>query len=338
MNGVNLKYFVVLFTSIILFSCSSVKEIKFDLPREFVNSELESQFYDSYKNYFQGYTFFLDPGHGGEDRKNKGYKGITIEADATLRIGLYLREYLLRAGAKVIMSRDKDTSVVLKDRSLIANNSGADFFISIHTNAPGQEGDDWTNYTSTYYHAKEIDFEFEPMTKDMAKFVQRDLAYAMRNSGGLGSFDGTYSDYNIYPGKGFSVLRLTTIPAVLIEAGFHTHHFEELRLADTLFNKVQAWGIFRGIARYLKAGIPKISFIEKKNNSCFYLINDSIKINPNSIKVWEDSVEIKSFLFDELKSIVTVNLNNNNEEKYIRIVAANINGNHSFPFHHKFRK
>ena len=171
-----------------------------------------------------------------------------------------LRDFLREAGVKVIMSRDKDITVDLKERSYMADRSGAELFISIHHNAPGRDGDRGINYTSTYYHAKETDYEYEPSERDIAKYIQRDLAYAMRNSGGLGSFDGTYSDYWIYPGAGFSVLRVTKIPSILVECGFFTNLHEERRLALDEFNRIQAWGIFRGIASYYSAGIPKIEF------------------------------------------------------------------------------
>jgi len=240
-------------------------------------------------------------------------------------------------GAKVIMSRDKDTTIALKDRSLIANKSGADIFISIHSNAPGQEGDNSTNFTSTYYHATESDYEYEPMERDLAKYIQRDLAYAMRNSGGPGSFDGTYSDYHIYPKQGFSVLRLTTIPSVLIEAGFHTSSWEEPRLASEDFNRVEAWGIFKGLCRYFKAGIPKINFRERstkgKKQFVTYSILDSISIDPKSIKVFVDSTETSEYTFNEKEKSITIELPKLlNEDKSIRIIAANKNGNFSFPF------
>jgi N-acetylmuramoyl-L-alanine amidase len=319
-------------------SCSQAPVYYFETPRELTDEQLKINFIEAYSPYLKNITFFVDAGHGGEDRRNKGSKGLAIEADVNLRVALALRNYLRQAGVRVIMSRDKDTTVALKDRSILANKSGADIFISIHSNAPGQEGDNSTNYTSTYYHATESDYEFEPMEKDLAKYVQRDLAYAMRNSGGLGSFDGTYSDYHIYPKQGFSVLRLTTIPSILVEAGFHTSTWEEPRLALEDFNKIEAWGIFRGLCRYFKAGIPKISFKDQTANEetqlVTYSIQDSTSIDFKSIKIFVDSTETQRFTFDEKQKMITVELPIlANEEKSIRIIAANKNGNFCFPFY-----
>lgn len=332
-----LIFFLVLIT-LFFTGCSQPPLLYYETPKELTDSQLQQKYIDAYTPYLNNVTFFLDPGHGGEDRKNKGPKGLAIEADVNLRVGLALRNFLQFAGAKVVMSRDKDTTVALKDRSLIANKSGADIFISIHSNAPGQEGDNSTNYTSTYYHATESDYEFEPMEKDLAKYIQRDLAYAMRNSGGPGSFDGTYSDYHVYPKQGFSVLRLTTIPSVLIEGGFHTSTWEEPLLALEEFNRIEAWGIFKGLCRYFKAGIPKIVFKEQvsrgKKQIVSYSILDSTSIDPKSIRMFVDSTETNEFTFKEKEKTVSLELPQLlNEEKVIRIIAANKNGNYSFPFH-----
>jgi len=334
-----MKLFYIIAASILLLAgCSSGPILYIETPIELTNEQLKTNFIETYSPYIKDITFFLDPGHGGEDRKNKGPKGLAIEADVNVRVGRALRSYLQLAGAKVLMSRDKDTTVALKDRSLIANTSGADIFISIHSNAPGRAGDYSTNFTSTYYHATETDYEYEPMERDLAKYVQRDLAYAMRNSGGLGSFDGTYSDYHIYPKQGFSVLRLTTIPSILIEGGFHTSNWEEPLLASEEFNKIEAWGIFRGLCRYFKAGIPKISYKDQffidKTQLLNYSIFDSTAIDFKSIKVFVDSTETQRFTYDEKQNTITVQIPKVvKEKKSIRIIAANKNGNFCFPFY-----
>lgn len=332
---------ILLLSSLILMSCSA-DITYYEIPLEFKNPQKKKEFLDNYSNFLIGKKIFIDPGHGGEDRHNKGPQNLTVEADANLNVALALRDFLQEAGVEVIMSRDKDMTVDLKERSYMADQSGAEIFISIHHNAPGRGGDEGINYTSTYYHAKETDYEYEPCERDMAKFVQRDLAYAMRNSGGLGSFDGTYSDYMIYPGVGFSVLRVTQIPAILVECGFFTNLHEERRLSLNEFNRIQAWGIFRGIVRYYAANIPKIEFAMIQNEFCQseldlkFLIVDSVKINPESVRVFIDSIKTKNYEFDEISNEIHLHLENvNSGEHIVRIITANTNGNHAFPFHQK---
>ena len=341
-SEVNLKYPVLLLLSgLFLISCSA-DITYYEIPIEFKNPQKKKDFYNNYTKYLSGKKIFLDPGHGGDERKNIGPQKITVEADANLNVALALREFLKEGGVEVVMSRDKDMTVDLKERSFMADRSGAEIFISIHHNAPGSGGDEGINYTSTYYHAKETDYEYEPSERDLAKFIQRDLAYAMRNSGGLGSFDGTYSDYSIYPGAGFSVLRVTKIPSILVEGGFFTNLHEERRLAIDEFNKIQAWGIFRGIARYYAAGIPKIELAT--SDSIFYqadidlqfAVIDSVGINPESVRVYFDSLKTQSFTFTEQEGTLSLSLSGVSPgEHAIRIIAENKNGNHAFPFHQK---
>jgi N-acetylmuramoyl-L-alanine amidase len=330
-----------LFAAALVFSgCSSAPVTYYELPAEFKFPEKKAEFISKYSSCIKNKKIFLDPGHGGADRKNRGSQGLTTEADANLRVALALREFLTKAGAFVQMSRSSDTTVDLKYRSILANKSAADMFISIHHNAPASAEDVWTNYTSTYYHAKETDYEYEPCEHDMARYVQRDLAYAMRNSGGPGSFDGTYSDYMIYPGEGFSVLRVTNIPAILVECGYHTNLNEERRIAIEEFNRIEAWGIFRGIVRYFSAGIPEVIF--ENSGEVFiggdinlsFILQDPSGIKPASAVIYFDSLQVKYDAYETGKSAkINVNLAGVKPGKHvIRVIAENKNGNHSLPF------
>lgn len=336
-------YAVLVSLLVYLTGCTTVNyyTIRYDTPVEFKDPLVYQKLINTSRNYLSGKRFFIDAGHGGSDRVNSGPQALAIEADVNLRVALNLRNFLTEAGAIVIMSREKDTTIALIDRSIMANNSRADLFISIHHNSPGASGDPNTNYTSTYYHAKETDYEYEPMEKDVARFIQRDLAYAMRTSGGLGSFDGTYSDYLIYPKKGFAVLRNTEIPSVLVECSFHSHPIEEQRLIIDEFNKIQAWGIFRGLYRYYRTGYPELKFVTKetydnKYYQLYYKLVDSSGIDEKSIKVFVDSLEIKTYSFDSTQSILQINIDRElKSDVEIRIIAANIYGNHTHPFRDK---
>lgn len=335
-----LRFLPVALLIALISGCTTVIKIHYEIPPDFKADSTRSKTIEKYSQYLAGRKFFLDPGHGGIDRKNKGNLGLVTEADVNLRVALYLKDYLERSGSTVYLSRNKDTTVNLKDRSIISNKSDADVFISIHHNATASVNDTWTNYTSTFYHAKETSFEYEPCNHDIAKYVERDLSYVMGNPSGLGSFDGTYSDYLIYPGAGFSVLRLSEKPAILIECGFFTNTYEEQRLSIEEFNKIEAWGIFRGLAKYFKEGIPEIlplfddtctAFMQGTNLK--FLLQDKSGINTNSISVFCDT--FKTY-FDYDKNILKVPLQYISAgEHTFHIQCANNNENYSFPFKRK---
>jgi len=94
----------------------------------------------------------LDPGHGGAEIGAAG--GGLLEKDVNLRIALKLRDRLTADGLQVVLTRDSDrrarelpvgqapagysvTRVDLQGRIDIANEAGADVFLSIHNNGAG---------------------------------------------------------------------------------------------------------------------------------------------------------------------------------------------------------
>jgi N-acetylmuramoyl-L-alanine amidase len=311
----------------------------YERPGDWGNTDTRSGTVKGYSKYLRGKKIFLDPGHGGSDRKNKSKSGKIVEADVNLRVALYLKEYLEEAGSEVIMSRNDDSAIPLNTRSNKANSSGADIFISIHHNAGGNAEDYASDYTSTYYHSTEDNFNYEPCNRDLARYIQRDLSYVMRTSGGLGSFDGTYSDYVNFPKMGYAVLRNSKIPAVLVECAFHTSRFEEARLGFEEFNEIQAWGIFKGIGKYFKAGIPVINFdkelstIKKDSTKLIFSFSDKSGIDEKSIQVYCDSVKVNYF-YNKNINILEISLSGIQAgEHTIRIIAANKNKNYAFPFY-----
>lgn len=78
-----------------------------------------------------GRTICINPGHGGSD---PGACGDLRESDMNLTVALRLGQLLAERGAQVIYTRTTDVRVPLSDRPVIANNAGADLFISIHHN------------------------------------------------------------------------------------------------------------------------------------------------------------------------------------------------------------
>lgn len=346
----NKKYgfFLIVIFLLIISGCVTKKiyyNVYYVKPFDWYPKEKQDSTINFYSPYFKRIKIFLDPGHGGTDRKNKGPAGLAVEADLNLKVALYLRDYLQRAGAIVYMSRDRDTFISLDDRSRLSNEWGADIFISIHHNAPARPDDIYTNYTSTYYHATQKDYEYDHSSHDIARYVQRDLAYAMGNSGGLGSFDGTYSDYWIYPKAGFSVLRKTIGPRILIECAFHTSAYEEQRLIIDEFNQIQAWGIFKGLGRYLRQGIvilqlEKDSLNLRNEKFLSVIINDkNIGIDTTFYIAQIDSqnVEAKFLLNKNSKKIlIPLRQDLSTGQHELKVVVRNINGNHSFPFRPKF--
>lgn len=173
------------------------------------------------------FKIFLDAGHGGSDRANKGKNGY-IEADGMLDLTLKLRDELLSTGAfEVKMSREKDATVGVRERGNMAARWGADMFISEHSNATG-----WANNTTKrgvdVFYSVDI-----PSDRVFANNMSKAIAEAMgtKNNGGY-----TWESKN-YPGEDY----LGVIDAaqdggvkhvLLIENGFHDNAQDEAILKD----------------------------------------------------------------------------------------------------------
>jgi N-acetylmuramoyl-L-alanine amidase len=331
-----MKLLVGLFSSVILLS-GCAPSIYYVKPREWSPPAAVDSVIRFFQPYLQDKKIFLDPGHGGEDRVNRGPEEDAIEADVNLQVGLALREYLTRAGSTVYMSRTKDTSIALRERPVLAAMCGADMFISLHHNATGNP---ITNYTSTYYHAYEGHPEYHPAHHDIARYIQRDMSYAMRNASPPFSptFDGTLSDFHIYPNSGFAVLRHNTLPAVLIEGSFFTHPHEEQRLALSEFNRIEAWGIFLGLGKYFAAGIPDLLLVSDSISTTpkplvTIGVSSNEEIDPRTLLAEINGVPVAA-IYDDSSKTITVRLEQEltGGEHELLAWIKNINGNTSWPF------
>jgi N-acetylmuramoyl-L-alanine amidase len=80
----------------------------------------------------------IDPGHGGIDPGARGDTG-EMEKDIVLDFGRTLRDGLAASGEfEVLMTRDSDTFVPLRERREFARSRAADLFISIHADSVRQ--------------------------------------------------------------------------------------------------------------------------------------------------------------------------------------------------------
>ncbi len=213
-----------------------------------------------YAKFLKEATVVLDPGHVGQ-RDRPGYKrGPTglREAAANLSVTLFLRDFLEAAGARVILTRERDESLNLdddddlRDRAEIANRANADLLLSIHHNA----ADSNANFTTLFYHG---DAGENPASADAARWLLGGLNDALRLDTHIGC--AIQSDYSLF-GSGLAVLRQAAVPAVLSEASFHTNPDEEERLRDPVYNRREAYGLFLGLARWAQAGLPRVRMVQ----------------------------------------------------------------------------
>lgn len=194
---------------------------------------------------------FIDPGHGGADRANRGPTGY-IEADGVLDIAARLNHILEKqAGIQVKMSREVDETVPLYDRPKMANAWSADILVSIHTNAAN---DPKANGVETYYsYQGEGNWgnRFSPDAKWLAHCIQSALVSQLKRADrGIKTRLVTTPGSPIQGMDYYAVIRRAACPAVVTEICFHTNPEEEALLKTAPFRQAAAEAVAKGILAY----------------------------------------------------------------------------------------
>lgn len=236
------------------------------------------------------FVLVIDAGHGGRDAGALGK--YSKEKNINLNVALAFGKYVERNNpdVKVVYTRKTDVFVPLYERAEIANRNKADLFISIHTNAlergriaRGFEtytlGDGRSNATKTNLEVAKrensvilleenyeqhyvgydpnspesnIMFEFvqdRNLTKsiEFAKMLQKNVCRAASRP-----------DKGVHQSN-LAVLRLTSMPACLVELGFITTADEEALLNDRNRLDQMAVGIYNAFVEYKNKNYNGIS-------------------------------------------------------------------------------
>lgn len=209
-------------------------------------------------------TVVLDPGHGGYDRgASSRYEQ---EKNFALDVARRVRNELQKTGLKVVMTRNTDDFVDLHQRAALANARLSSIFVSIHFNAS-------KNLAAEGIEVFCITPRGSPSTDTQTdELVERDMVEEFGNRNELQSFAlATAVNHSIQGAaldmfdRGvkrarFAVLRLTKMPAVLIEGGFLTNGADARKIADKDWRDKYAAAISRGIVEYKKLAEQKVPF------------------------------------------------------------------------------
>jgi N-acetylmuramoyl-L-alanine amidase len=204
-------------------------------------------------------TVVLDPGHGGHDRGAVCRYG--YEKDFALDVARKLRPLLQAKGLRVIMTREGDYFVPLEVRAQIANAARNSIFVSIHFNATDRDpnatgfeifsftprgapstSDNWLTPTALSMQAGS---EVDAQSMALSACIYHSLL------GHIPEFDRGIKRAR------FAVLRLTRVPAVLVEGGFLTERGESQLIAKKDWRSKLAQAIGAGIENYHALGVKK---------------------------------------------------------------------------------
>ncbi len=235
------------------------------------------------------FTLVIDAGHGGKDPGTRGKQA--REKDIALKTALAFGKYVEQncPDVKVIYTRKTDVFIELKERAAIANRNHADLFVSIHVNSVESrrpvtgievysqgmrrsdeklsaaqrensvillEKDYKQHYKGYDPNSPESDILFDMMfdkymenSVEISSFIQKRLQAAGR------------------PGRvkqdNFAVLRLTALPACLVELGYITTPSEEQYMCNNANLDKMALAIFQGFQDYRKkfSGVEPVAIL-----------------------------------------------------------------------------
>src|SRR6266498_1831038 len=204
-------------------------------------------------------TIVLDPGHGGYDRGQVSRFG--YEKDFALDVARKLRPLLQAKGLRVIMTREGDYFVPLEVRAQIANAARDSIFVSIHFNAtnddPNATGFEIFSFTPRGAPSTS-DSAVAPSALSMQPGSAVDAQSTALSACIYHSLLGHIPEYDRGIKRArFAVLRLTKVPAVLIEGGFLTERGESKLIANKDWRGKLAAAVGVGIESYRSSGVKK---------------------------------------------------------------------------------
>jgi N-acetylmuramoyl-L-alanine amidase len=204
-------------------------------------------------------TVVLDPGHGGHDKGQMSRYG--AEKDFALDVARKLRPILQAKGLRVIMTREGDYFVPLEVRAKIANAARNSIFVSIHFNAtnddPNATGFEIFSFTprgapsTSDGTAAASSVNVQPGSSVDAQSLALSACIYHSVLGHLREYDRGIKRAR------FAVLRLTKVPAVLIEGGFLTERGESKLISNKDWRAKLAGAIGIGIENYRALPVKK---------------------------------------------------------------------------------
>jgi N-acetylmuramoyl-L-alanine amidase len=211
----------------------------------------------------------IDAGHGGGSTGTRTPQGM-LEKELTLDIAERLRRLLAQQSFEVVMTRESDRDVSLKERGALANRAAGDIFVSIHLNWIENRR---SRGVETYYMGATDD----PYLSRLAASENRESGYSLTDMRllldriyagvrqeksrklaetvqsalfqSLGKMSSEIRDRGVKTAP-FIVLLTTDMPAILAEVSSLSNEEEARLLTKPLYRQYIAEALAKGIRAY----------------------------------------------------------------------------------------
>ncbi len=158
----------------------------------------------------------IDAGHNGLSDPGAVYNG-RRESDDVLRLAQAVGEILSRNGYDIDYTRTGDINQSVVQKAQLANNAGADLFVSLHRNM--------ASYPGQYNGVQTLIYDRSGIKQQMAENINSNLE-------GVG-----FKNINVETRPDLAVLRRTQMPALLVEVGFIDSE-KDNQIFDSRFNEI----------------------------------------------------------------------------------------------------
>lgn len=218
----------------------------------------------------------IDPGHGGVDPGAIGPRKI-YEKKVVLALAKELKKQLLATGKyRVLMTRESDIFIKLRDRVKFARKHEADLFVSIHADSIEKKNVRGASFYTLSEKASDkqtarlaarenkadliagvdLSVEDEQVASILVDLTMRDTTNQGKYFANkvVEAFQGNSLKvlHNPHRHAGFAVLKAPDIPSILIEAGFMSNNQEAEKLNTSAYRKQLAGAMKKGINAYFE--------------------------------------------------------------------------------------
>ena len=189
------------------------------------------------------YVVCVDAGHGDWDGgavfRDEAGRELRDEKNDNLRMSKWLRDALEVYGVEVVLTRETDIYLELKERTAIANEANADVLISFHRNSFGGEDD-----------VRGVEFWIHSSQPQGAKELANSMLDAIMEVGGMPDRGVKYGSMDSFR-EDFEINRSAKMTSMIVELGFISSAADNE--AYDIYGKQYAEGMAKAIYDWLEA-------------------------------------------------------------------------------------
>jgi N-acetylmuramoyl-L-alanine amidase len=215
----------------------------------------------------------IDPGHGGVDPGTVGVGGVA-EKTIVLETALAVRDAVERTGRyRVVLTREDDTFLRLRERVALAREVAGDVFVSLHADswsAPGQRGASVYTLSSTASDEEagrlaskenksdilagtDLSHHDPVVASILIDLAQRDTSNRSIELADLIAEELAEATPAVHRGRrfaGFAVLKSPDVPSVLLELGYLSNPEDARNLSQPAYRAGLAAAVLRALDRH----------------------------------------------------------------------------------------